>query len=213
MEVGQIGSTPGEAAEVLRVAEGDQASFGQRVDRDDGGTVALGLLESAEHARVVRPRVLAGDEDQLGGVDVVERDGPLADADGLAEGDPTRFVAHVRAVRKVVRAEGAGEQLVQEGGLVAGPPGGVEDGPVWCREGPEVSSEDGDGGFPRHRPVVRLARRPVHRLGQAALLAEPVVGPTVELLDRVSGEEVGGHQAVGGLVGDRLGTILAELEP
>ena len=198
----------------LGVAEGDQPGLRQRVDRHDRRAVALGLLEGAEHARVVGSRVLPGDEDQLGGMDVVERDGALADADRLAEGHATRLVAHVRAVREVVRAEGAGEQLVQEGGLVARPPRRVEHGAVRRREGPEVIGDDGDGARPRRSAdSAPSPTRPVHRLGEPALLAEPVVGPTGEVGDRVGGEEVGGDAAVGGLLGDRLGAVLAELEP
>ena len=52
----------------------------------------------------------------------------------------------------------------------------------------------------------------MHRLGQAALLAEPVVGAAGEVGDRWRGEEVGGDPAVGGLLGDGLGSVLAELE-
>ena len=43
------------------------------------------------------------------------------------QGEAAGLVAHVAAVGQVVRAEGAGEELQEEGGLVADPAGGVED--------------------------------------------------------------------------------------
>ncbi len=64
-----------------------------------GRAVVLGPLQRRQHSGVVGARVLADDEDQLGGVDVVERHRALADADRRAEGHAARLVAHVRAVR------------------------------------------------------------------------------------------------------------------
>ena len=45
----------------------------------------LGLLQRGQHARVVRARVLADDEDGVGVLEVVERDRALADADRLVK--------------------------------------------------------------------------------------------------------------------------------
>jgi hypothetical protein len=50
-----------------------------------------------------------------------------------------------------------------------------------------------------------------HRLGQPALLTEPVVGASGQLLDRVRGEELPGDAPGRGLLGDRRGAVLAEL--
>jgi hypothetical protein len=91
----------------------------------------LGLLEGAEHPRVVGARVLPDDHDQPGVVgDVLQRDGALADADHLGQRGAARLVAHIGAVGQVVGAEPAREQLVGERGLVARPPAGVEHGAV-----------------------------------------------------------------------------------
>ena len=130
VQVGELGTTADDAAQALRVAKGDQPGFRQRIDRHDLGAVALRLFQGAEHAWVVGPRVLPDDQDQLGLVDIVERDGALADADRLAERHAARLVAHVRAVRKVVRPEGAREQLVQERCLVTRATRRVEHGTV-----------------------------------------------------------------------------------
>src|SRR3546814_5840795 len=76
---------------------------------------------------MVGARVLAEDEDRVGQLEVVQRYRALADADLRRHPRAGWLVAHVRAVGEVVGAELAHEQLVEERGLVAGAPGGVED--------------------------------------------------------------------------------------
>jgi 5'-3' exonuclease len=171
----------------------------------------LRLLQGGEHARVVRARVLPGDDDQVRLVEVLQEDAALADADGLVQRGTRRLVAHVGAVRQVVRAELAGEQLVQERRLVAGAPRGVEQRLVGGGEGGELLGDDVEGALPGHRLVVVGALREVHGLGETALLAQPVAAAGREVGDRVRGEEVRGHAAQGGLLGDRLRAVLAEL--
>jgi hypothetical protein len=48
-------------------------------------------------------------------------------------------------------------------------------------------------------------------VGEAPLLPEPVVAAAGEFLQAVLGEELRGHAAQRGLLGDRLGAVLAEL--
>ena len=66
---------------------------------------------------------------QVGVLEVVDGHRALADADRVDQRRARRLVAHVRAVRQVVRAEAAHQQLVEERGLVAGAAGGVEHAP------------------------------------------------------------------------------------
>lgn len=120
------------------------------------------------------PGFWLGDDDQVGSVEVVEQDAALADAYGLVEGRAGRLVAHVRAVRQIVRAELAGEELVQEGGLVAGAARGVEEGFVGGAERGQFLGDDVEGAFPGDGLVVVGALGQVHGVGEAALLAEPV---------------------------------------
>ena len=155
--------------------------------------------------------ILAGDEDEVGGLEVGNGHRPLADADGRTERGARRFVAHVRAVGEVVGPEAACEQLVDEGGLVAGPPGGVEDGLVRGGHRGELVGDDAVGVVPAHRAVVGVAGGEIHRMRQPALLREPVAAAGGEILDAVGGEELGGHRALGGLLGDGLRAVLAEL--
>ena len=107
----------------------------------------------------------------------------------------------------------ADEQLVEERRLVAGAARGVEDGAVGVGRARAARSAI-DAGTPRPSRSARSASRPrrrYHRLGEPALLAEPVVGRAGEVGDRVRGEEVGVDAAQGGLLGDGLGAVLAEL--
>ena len=118
MQVGELGSAAGEATESLRVLEPQKAGFRERVHGKDPSAAALDLLQRREHPGVVRAGVLADHDHEIGGVEVLEGDRSFADADGLLECDAGGLVAHVGAVRQVVRAEGAGEELVGERRLV-----------------------------------------------------------------------------------------------
>ena len=116
--VGELRAAEDHAARGLRILEVQEAGFWQRVDRDDRRAALLRLLERGEHARVVRPRVLPGDDQQISVVDVGDRHGALADAERLSESGSARLVAHVRAVGQVVRAVATHEQLIEERRLV-----------------------------------------------------------------------------------------------
>ena len=116
--VGELRAAEDHAARGLRILEVQEAGFWQRVDRDDRRAALLRLLERGEHARVVRHRVLPGDDQQISVVDVGDRHGALADAERLSESGSARLVAHVRAVGQVVRAVATHEQLIEERRLV-----------------------------------------------------------------------------------------------
>ncbi|MNF71693.1 hypothetical protein D3C84_536490 [compost metagenome] len=121
-------------------------------------------------------------------------------------------MAHVRAVGEVVGAEGADEQLVEVGRLVAGPAGGIELGLVRAFQAAQVAGDLGEGLFPADRYIVVGLAVVAHGLGQAALVFEPVVALLTQLADAVAGEEGGIHPALGGFPVDRLGAVLAELD-
>ncbi|GAA3107596.1 hypothetical protein GCM10020254_61870 [Streptomyces goshikiensis] len=194
----------------LGVLEPLHAGLGQRVHRDDLRAGGLGLLQGGEHARVVGARVLSGDDDQVGLVEVFEGDAALADADGLVQRGARGLVAHVGAVRQVVGAEFAGEELEEERGLVAGAARGVEEGLVGRGEGGQLLGDDLEGPLPGDGLVAVGALGQVHGLGDAALLAQPVAGAAGEVGERVLREELRGDPAQRGLLGDGLGAVLAE---
>ena len=202
---------PDDAVHLLRILEPHQPGLGQRVDRDDLRAVGLGLLQHRQHAGVVGARVLPGDEDDVGLFEVLHGHRALADADRVGQRRARGLVAHVRAVRQVVGAEAAHQQLIDERGFVAGAPGGVEDRLVGALERVEVLRDDVMGVIPADRPVVVIALAQDHRVGQPALLAQPVLGALAQIGEGVPREEVRGDDALGRLLGDRLRAVLAEL--
>ncbi|MCO5588369.1 hypothetical protein L7F22_042324 [Adiantum nelumboides] len=211
VEVGDVGAASEDARRGLRVLEPHQPGLAQRVDREDRGAVALGVLELGQHPRVVGARVLPGDDDHVRLEQVGQRHAGLADPDRLLQGDRGRLVAHVRAVGQVVRAEGPGEELVDERGLVGRPAGGVEGGLAGVVQGVQLVADQPERRVPADRLVVGPARSPDHGMGDPALLAQPVLRALVELGDAVAGEELRGRAVAGRLLGDRLRAVLTEL--
>ena len=124
---------------------------------------------------------------------------------------PGRLVAHVRAVRQVVGAEAADHQLVQERGLVAGASRRVEHRLVGVGQRAQFVGDEPVGVLPVDGPVVVVAGAKHHRVGEPALLRQPVLRLGGQLGDRVPGEELRRDDALGGLLGDGLGAVLAEL--
>ena len=86
--VGELGSLADDPAHALRVVEVRQARLDERVDRNDARAVVLGALQGAQHPRVIRSRILSGDQNQVGVLDVGKRDRAFADPDGLTERRP-----------------------------------------------------------------------------------------------------------------------------
>jgi hypothetical protein len=125
------------------------------------------MLEHVDEARMVRRRVSADDEDQVGAGQVFEFDGRGALADGCRQPLAGRLVAVVGAVVDVVGAEGAGQQLEDEAGLVRGAAGGIEEAAGGIGR-LEPCGGMGDGPVPRDRRVALAAGSLVDRRVQTA---------------------------------------------
>ncbi|MNZ52488.1 hypothetical protein D3C78_703340 [compost metagenome] len=119
--------------------------------------------------------VLAPDENRIGVLEIVKRHRAFADPDTLAQRHAAGLVAHVRAVREVVGAVGAHEQLVQISRLVTGPARGVELGLVGAGEVLQVAGDQGESAIPVDRAVAVGTWFIDHRLGQPPLVFEPVI--------------------------------------
>lgn len=139
--VGDLGAPSDDPPWLLRVLEAPYPGLGQH----DAGAVAFGLLQGRQLARMVGAGVLSHQEDEFGVVEIVEADGAPAGAQRLAQGEATGLMAHVAAVGQVVGAEGAGEELQDEGGLIAGPARRVEGGLVRGGERGEFPGEHTQG--------------------------------------------------------------------
>ena len=212
--VGDRDAVSDHPAHLLRVLESDQPGLRQRIDRDDPGPVGFRLLQDRQHPGVVGAGILSGDDDQVGVFEVVDGHRTLADTDRLDQRGARGLVAHVRAVRQVVGAEAAHHQLIEERRLVAGAPRGIEHRLVRPGQRPQMLGDQRVGpvfAVPVDGPVVLVAGPQHHRVGQPALLGQPVLRLGGQLGHRVAGEEFRGHHPAGGLLGDGLGAVLAEL--
>jgi hypothetical protein len=118
VQIRKIGALANASTWRLRVAEVDQARLPQRVYRNDLGAASLGLLERRQHPRMIGPRILTGQDQQLGVVDIVQGNAGLTDPDGLCQRVAGRLVAHVGAVRQIVGAVCPYEQLIAERRLI-----------------------------------------------------------------------------------------------
>jgi hypothetical protein len=200
----------------LRIDEGLESCFLQRVDADDEAAVVLALFERAEHARVVGAWVLANHQDEFGDVEVFERDTALADAECGRKRGSAAFVAHVGAVGEVVGAISAHKQLVHKCGLVACAAGGIKCGFIRGGQFLELSADLFEGIHPGDGGVVAAAMGEVHRLCDAAGLAKLIILPAGQLLDTVMQEKIGCDTLFCGLLSEGLGTvftIFAEARP
>ncbi len=162
---------------------------------------------------MVDTRVLAHGDDVFRVVYVLHDDGALAHAHGLGERDTRGVVTEVRAVRQVIGAVAAAQHTEDEGGLVDGRAGGIEDGAVWVR-GLELLRDEVVGLVPGDGVVLLVAERAVaeHGLGETAELVELLVRHLAHLPDGGVGEELAGHALGRGLLGDGLGAVLTELD-
>ena len=75
---------------------------------------------------MVRSRVVAKDQYQVGVDQVVQLHRPFAGAQHLLQGHPGRFVTQVGAAGQVIGAKLPGKQLQQKRRLIARAAGGVE---------------------------------------------------------------------------------------
>jgi len=83
-----------------------------RNNGDDPASAPRRGLERSQHAGMIGARILADHKDCVGQLEIAERHRAFATSDGLAQANAARFVAHIGAIRQVVGAELAHEQLV-----------------------------------------------------------------------------------------------------
>ena len=87
-------------------------------------------------------------------LEVFERHATFADADGFVEGRAARFMAHVRAIRQIVRAELPREKLVTKGCFIAGAAAGVKGGGIRRRQRIQLTCHELESFLPSDRFVM-----------------------------------------------------------
>ena len=97
----------------------NQSCLLQRINRNNKCSVLFRLLKCGEHAWMIGARVLPDNDDDLGIIKIIERYRPFTYAQCFGECHTAGFMAHVRAVRKIIGAVHPHEELVKKGSLVA----------------------------------------------------------------------------------------------
>ena len=197
---------------VLRGGKAFQRPLAQRIEHHDRHATARCIVQRRQHARTVGAGILTDDEDRVGVLEIVEKDGALADPDALGEADAGRLVAHVGAIREVVGAKLPDEQLVQKCGFVRGASRGVELGLIRAFQRAQLARDQGKGLVPGDRHIVVARGVVAHWLGEPPLLFEPIVTALLEVADSVFGKELTRDAAAGQLESHRLCAVFAELE-
>ncbi|MND40993.1 hypothetical protein D3C80_317420 [compost metagenome] len=208
--VGRLGAVYQHFDRVLWMLEALQAPLLERVDAHHLSAALHRFAQWFEHPWVVGAGVLTPDENCIGVFEVVEGHGAFADPDALRQRDTAGLVAHVRAVGEVVGAVGAHEQLIEVRRFVTRPARGVELGLIGARQAVQMPGDQGECVVPTDRLVAISLGVVAHRLGQAALVFEPIVTLFQQRSDAVFGEEFGIDTAFGRFPVHRLGAVLAE---
>lgn len=91
--------------DVLRLRETDESALRHRIDGHDRSAAFPCLDQIGHHARRVGTGILSNDKDRVGVLEILHHHRALPDAYGRRQAAASRFVTHVRAVRKIVGAE------------------------------------------------------------------------------------------------------------
>jgi hypothetical protein len=196
----------------LRRRKTFQASFAQRIDRDDRHPALGSFAQRRQHARMVGAGVVADAEDAIAVIEILQRHGSLADADRFRQADTGGLMAHVRAIGKIVGAVFPHEQLIQKSGLVRGPARGVELRHVGIGQGAQCRADLRHRLFPGNRQIPVGGAVVDHWMGQPALVLKVEIPPVPEFADSMGGEEFRRGSFGRGLPRHRLGAVLAEFE-
>ena len=196
----------------LRVAESLQSALAQRIEADDLHATARGVLQLMQDARRRGPRVVRQVENEVGLIEVLQRDRAHGNADALRQRHRRGFVAHVGAVRQVVGAIEPREELPEIAGLEGGAAARIEDRLVRITaQRRQFTADVPERVLPGDRHVFVALRVPTHRTGEPSGLFEVVIEPAFKLGQGVPGEERFVAAFAGQFPGGRLGAVLTEL--
>ncbi len=143
-------------------------------------------------------------------LEVAQFHAALADADHRGERHAGGLVAHIGAVRQVVRPIGPREELVEKSGFIAGPAGGVKDGLVGRGQELQLIGDQAERVLPPDRLVVARSGPEHHGLGEPALVPEPVLGPGRQVRHGMFAEKIPRQVLRRRLICHRLEAVFAE---
>ena len=169
-------------------------------------------MQSRHHAGVVGSGVVAEAENGVGMIEILKRHRTLADTERQRQANARRLMTHVRTIGEIVGAIGPHEELIEEGRLVGSASRRVEFSFVGACELVEFQAYQAECIIPIDRLVFIRGAIVFQRMREPALVLKLVVDPFPKLGDRVFGKEFRCDAPGGGLPGDRLCAVLAELE-
>ncbi|MNX93249.1 hypothetical protein D3C86_1254260 [compost metagenome] len=210
--VGGLGAVQQHFDRVLWMLEALQSALLERVDADHLCAALHRLAQRFEHPWVVGAGVLADDENRVGMLQVIEHDGAFAHAEAFDHRNGAGLVAHVGAIGEIVGAVGPHEQLIEKRRFVAGAARGVELGLVRRFQRIEMPGDQRERVVPRGLDVTVGGRVIAHRVGQSALILQPVIALFGQRRHAVFVEERRVDQTAGGLPVNGFGAVFAELD-
>ena len=96
----------------LRVGEFLEATFAQRIERDNRHATFTYLLQLVQHARAVDPHILAEEHHAVRVFEILDFHRADRHSDRLRQSDRRALVAHVRAVGQIVVAVHPRQKLI-----------------------------------------------------------------------------------------------------
>ena len=182
-----------------------------------GLKVMIGMPRRLACCSVLRKRGLfvpvfwREEKDTLGLVEILQNDGADRYADGLRQGHRRAFVTHVGAVREVVAADDAAEQLIHVGGFQRCMAAHVEHDRFRIAA-PQFSTDHAERLLPGHRKVPVRSGVPFQRVRQTAEVFEFMVGPGFEPAHPVGGKELERYLLAGQFPPRGLAAALADFD-
>lgn len=120
-------------------------------------------------------------------------------------------MAHVGGIGQIVGAVESREELVEEGGFVAGAAGCIEDGFVGIVEVIQVTGDGVKCRGPGNGMIMCILPPLDHWSDKASLLSEPVIRLSAQLLQGISLEKFFRDDVGGGFMGDGFDPVFTKL--
>ncbi len=169
-----------------------------------------GVTQAVQHARMVCPRILAKDKNGIGMVKIVKTDGAFTHADAAFQARTACLVTHIGAVREVIGAQHAAEQLIKPGGFITGATRGVKLHLIRVIHRFNMLCDERKGIIPADGFVMIAFGVVAQRMCQAALIFQKIVALCIQGCHAVFGKKVGINNAARGFPGDGFCTVFAE---
>ncbi len=197
---------------VLRIGEALKSAFADRIEDHDLGTALCCAPQIAKHAGMVGAGILSDYKNSIGLLEILKQNSSLANTYRLFERHTAGLMAHVGAVREIVRAISPHEKLIEKCRFVGCTARGIKFHTVWRIEALQYVANSAKSFIPLNGFVFVGCCIVAHRMRQTPRVLERIIGPRLQFRNRMLCEELRCCASLGRLPGHRLHTVLAELE-